>query len=102
MSVFLQPAFISPGGGELVLIALVLLMLFGAKDVPRMLRKINDFFFHIRRVGEEFKHELMYSDLLPKEPPEPPPHAPPPEETEEEKSASTDESSPLKEEVEDD
>jgi Sec-independent protein translocase protein TatA len=71
--------FISPGGSEMLVIMLALLMLFGAKDAPKILRKFYDFTAYLRRMADEFKHELMYSDLEPEEPPEPaePPLLPP-------------------------
>ncbi|MFC1467069.1 twin-arginine translocase TatA/TatE family subunit [Verrucomicrobiota bacterium] len=56
-------AFISPGGGELILIMLVLIMLFGAKDAPRILRKIHNFMDEIRRIANGFRYDMMYSDL---------------------------------------
>ena len=67
--------FISPGGSEMLVIMLALLMLFGAKDAPKILRKFYDFTAYLRRMADEFKHELMYSDLetdKPSEPEEPP------------------------------
>ncbi|AKJ64987.1 hypothetical protein [Kiritimatiella glycovorans] len=63
MSVLNPIAFLAPGGPELVIIMLVLIMLFGAKDAPRVLRKIQDFFDHVRRIANSFRHEMMYSDL---------------------------------------
>ena len=56
-------AFISPGGGELILIMLVLILLFGAKDAPRMLRKMQNFMDEIRRIANGFRYDMMYSDL---------------------------------------
>ena len=56
-------AFIAPGGPELIVIMLVLLMMFGAKDAPRILRKLNDLFNQIRNTADGFKREVMYSDL---------------------------------------
>lgn len=66
-------AFISPGGGELILIMLVLILLFGAKDAPRMLRKFQSFMDEIRRIANGFRYDMMYSDL----------HTPDPTESEE-------------------
>lgn len=55
--------FIGAGGPEILIILLVLLLLFGVKDAPRILRKISDIFFKIRNTADEFKHEIMYSDM---------------------------------------
>ena len=63
MSALDHIAFLAPGGPELVVIMLVLIMLFGAKDAPRVLRKVQDFFDHVRRIANSFRHEMMYSDL---------------------------------------
>ena len=56
-------AFIAPGGPELIVIMLVLLMMFGAKDAPRILRKLNDMLNQIRNTADGFKREVMYGDL---------------------------------------
>lgn len=56
-------AFIGPGGPELLVIMLVLLMVFGAKDAPRVFRKINEFMNQLRSTADSFKREIMYSDL---------------------------------------
>ena len=56
-------AFIGPGGPELLVVMLVLLLMFGAKDAPRILRKINELFSQIRNMADGFKREVMYSDL---------------------------------------
>lgn len=59
----LQLAFLGPGGGEMFVVMLVLLMLFGSKDAPRIFRKLNEMMGHVRRTAEQFKHEVMYGDL---------------------------------------
>lgn len=59
----LHLAFIAPGGPEFLLVMLVLLMMFGAKDAPRILRKINDIINQIRNTADGFKREVMYGDL---------------------------------------
>jgi Sec-independent protein translocase protein TatA len=56
-------AFIAPGGGELLLILLVLILLFGAKDAPRILRNIQDHLNKMQRAAADFRYKLMYSDL---------------------------------------
>jgi Sec-independent protein translocase protein TatA len=59
----LHLAFIGPGGPEFLLIMLVLLMMFGAKDAPRILRKLNEIISQIRNTADGFKREVMYGDL---------------------------------------
>ena len=59
----LHLAFIGPGGPEFLLVMLVLLMMFGAKDAPRILRKLNEIINQIRNTADGFKREVMYSDL---------------------------------------
>lgn len=55
--------FVAPGGPEFLLVLLVLLMLFGAKDAPRILRKISDLVTQFRHTANTFKHDIMYSDM---------------------------------------
>ena len=64
-----QLAFIGPGGPEILVVMLVLLLLFGAKDAPRIFRKLNDIINQIRNSADGFKREVMYGDLLDDEPP---------------------------------
>lgn len=59
----IQLAFIGPGGPELMVVMLVLLMMFGAKDAPRILRKLNEIMTQIRNTADGFKREIMYGDL---------------------------------------
>ena len=59
----LQISFIGPGGPEFLMAMLVLLMLFGAKDAPRILRKFNEIISQIRNAANDFKREVMYGDL---------------------------------------
>ena len=56
-------AFIGPGGPEILVVMIVLLLLFGAKDAPRIFRKLNDMLNQFRSTAESFKREVMYSDL---------------------------------------
>ena len=58
-----QIAIIGPGGPEFLLVMLVLLMMFGAKDAPRILRKLNEIINQIRNTADGFKREVMYGDL---------------------------------------
>ena len=55
-------AFIGPGGLEMFVVMLVLLMLFGAKDAPRIFRTITQFLDRIRNTAEGFRHEILYGD----------------------------------------
>ncbi len=56
-------AFISPGGSEFLLIMLVLILLFGAKDAPRIFRTIQTTLDKIQRAAASFRYKIMYSDL---------------------------------------
>ena len=56
-------AFIGPGGPEILVVMLVLLLMFGAKDAPRIFRKLNEMLNQFRSTAESFKREVMYSDL---------------------------------------
>jgi hypothetical protein len=38
-------------------------MMFGAKDAPRILRKLNEIFNQIRNTADSFKREVMYGDI---------------------------------------
>ncbi len=60
---FSQLAFVGPGGLEFIVVMLVLLIMFGAKDAPRILRKLNEIINQIRNTADGFKREVMYSDL---------------------------------------
>ena len=62
-STFSPLAFIGPGGPEFLMVMLVLLMMFGAKDAPRILRKLNEIINQIRNTADSFKREVMYGDL---------------------------------------
>jgi len=63
MDCLLQIAFIGPGGPEFLVVMLVLLLMFGAKDAPRIFRKINEVINSIRNTADSFKREIMYSDI---------------------------------------
>ena len=56
-------AYLGPGGPEFLMIMLVLLVMFGAKDAPRILRKINEIINQVRNTADGFKREVMYGDL---------------------------------------
>jgi Sec-independent protein translocase protein TatA len=42
---------------------LALLIMFGSRDAPRIFRKLNDVLHQIRRTADNFRHEMMYSDI---------------------------------------
>ena len=56
-------AFISPGGSEFLLIMLVLILLFGAKDAPRIFRSIHNALDKMQRAAASFRYKIMYGDL---------------------------------------
>jgi Sec-independent protein translocase protein TatA len=56
-------AFISPGSGEFLLIMLVLILLFGAKDAPRIFRSIHNALDKMQRAAASFRYKIMYGDL---------------------------------------
>jgi sec-independent protein translocase protein TatA len=56
-------AFIGPGGPELLVIMLVLILVFGAKDAPKIFRKINEMLNSVRNTADSFKREIMYGDV---------------------------------------
>ncbi len=70
-------AFMASGGGELIIIMLALLLLFGPKDAPRMLRSIQNVLNKLQRAAADFRYKLMYNDLhwnQTEEPKDPPVH----------------------------
>lgn len=56
-------AFIGPGGPEFLVVMLVLLLMFGAKDAPRIFRRLNEMINQLRNTADSFKREVMYGDL---------------------------------------
>lgn len=62
-------AFLAPGGGELIVVLLALLLLFGPKDAPRILRHIQGLFHKLQRTAADFRSQLLSS-----EPPRAEPH----------------------------
>jgi Sec-independent protein translocase protein TatA len=56
-------AFFAPGGGELIVVMLALLLLFGPKDAPRILRSIQNVLNKLQRGAADFRYKLMYEDL---------------------------------------
>ena len=58
-----HPAFIGPGGPELIVVMLVLILMFGAKDAPRIFRSINEIINRMRNMADTVRREVMYGDL---------------------------------------
>jgi Sec-independent protein translocase protein TatA len=56
-------AFLAPGGGEMLVVLLALLLLFGPKEAPRMLRKVLDFLRSAQQTTTRFKNDLLSADL---------------------------------------
>ena len=52
-------AFLAPGGGEMIVVMLALLLLFGPKDAPRILRKGLDALRKIQQSANRFKNDLL-------------------------------------------
>jgi Sec-independent protein translocase protein TatA len=85
-------AFLAPGGGEMIVVMLALLLLFGPKDAPRILRKIQDALRKLQHAASDFKNQILASDPAPpapdksrdtaeyekEQPPSPPPADGPP------------------------
>ena len=70
MNLFL-PAFIAgaPGAGELALLFVVILLLFGPKRLPEIARMIGRTFDEMRRASQEFRDQLMGMGEFPDERP---------------------------------
>ena len=87
-------AFLAPGGGEMLVIMLALLLLFGPKDAPRILRRGLEALRKVQQAATRFKNDLLSASLDPETqtrardtsvydrekaaPPPPPPSPPPP------------------------
>lgn len=56
-------AFLAPGGGELIVVMLALLLLFGPKDAPRMLRNLQNVLNKLKRTAADFQRALLSSEL---------------------------------------
>ncbi len=59
----LMPAGIvgTPSGGEILLVMLVILLLFGSKNLPRMARTIGRTLEEFRRAAREVGDEIMHA-----------------------------------------
>ena len=67
MSMSLPLAFLpgSPGPGEMLLIFVVVLILFGPKRLPRMARMIGKVMEQLRRASQDFHDQIMKIDEPP-------------------------------------
>ena len=65
----------STGGGEVLLILVAALLLFGAKNLPHIARSIGRTVEEFRRAARDVKDEIMKAEL--EEPPRPPAALPP-------------------------
>ena len=59
----------APGGGELLLIGVVVLLMFGPKRLPEIARNIGKAMEYLRRTSQDFRDQVMRLD---EEPPAPP------------------------------
>lgn len=78
MNGLLQLAFIEGvGGGELLLVAIVALMLFGSKNLPKVARSFGRASETLRKSVREVKDEIMRADVEAPPPPVPLPRIQP-------------------------
>lgn len=72
MNILLEPAFIEGiGGGELLLVMVVALMLFGSKNLPGIFRTAGRTSEQMRKAVREVKNEIMRVEVDPPPPPAP-------------------------------
>lgn len=72
MNILIQPAFIEGiGGGELLLVLVVALMLFGSKNLPDIFRTMGRTSEQMRKAVREVKDEIMRVEVEPLPPPTP-------------------------------
>lgn len=65
------------GGGELLVVLVVALMLFGSKNLPRIARSFGRTTEQMRRAVQEVKSEIMRAELEESKPPQPLPRVEP-------------------------
>ena len=58
-------AFLAPGGGEMLVVMLALLLLFGPKDAPRILRRSLEVLRKVQQSANRFKNDLLSASLGP-------------------------------------
>lgn len=98
--------FGSPGGPEILLILLAVLLLFGAKRLPEIARSLGRSMEEFRRAARDVTDEIMHADLEAQRPSPPkplPPKSPvePAGETDQRTASSTDDAPPEKEDGDD-
>ena len=62
----------APSGGEILLILVVILLLFGTKNLPQMARTLGRTLEQFRRAAREVTDEIMHGDAEPPDPPRKP------------------------------
>ena len=55
----------APGGGELLLIFVVILLMFGPKKLPEVARNIGKAMEYLRRTSQDFREQVMRMDEEP-------------------------------------
>jgi len=60
-----------PSGGEMLLVLLVILLLFGSKNLPKMARTLGRTLEEFRRAAREVSDEIMHAEDEPPKPPKP-------------------------------
>jgi len=67
MNTFLPTGFLGsgPGGGEIILIFVVVLLMFGPKRLPQIARMIGKTLDELRRASQDFKDQIMNIDEPP-------------------------------------
>jgi Sec-independent protein translocase protein TatA len=59
----------APSIGETLIIAVAIVVLFGPRRLPELLRKAGRIFGELRKTSEEFKRQIMELDKVPPEKP---------------------------------
>ncbi len=62
-------AFGMPGGGEMVILFIIVLLLFGAKKLPELARGIGKSTGEFKRARDEFEREITRAEVDAKETP---------------------------------
>jgi sec-independent protein translocase protein TatA len=64
-------AFSMPGGPEWFFLAIIVILLFGAKKLPELARGLGQSFGEFRKAKDEFEREIQKSTAAPTIPPAP-------------------------------